>query len=113
MSCGPPDVRMRTMSKSAKVTIRLNSTVMAMMLRIIGNVTKNSFCRPCAPSIAAASYNCSGTDFSAARYMIMKNGVPYQTLTAMVQKRAIQPTPSQGTLANPNWFRIQLNAEYD
>ena len=32
------------MSKSAKVTIRLNSTVMAMMLRIIGRVTKNSFC---------------------------------------------------------------------
>ena len=35
---------MRTMSKSANVTIRLNSTVIAMMLRIIGSVTKNSFC---------------------------------------------------------------------
>ena len=43
------------MSKSAKVTIRLNSTVIAMMLRIIGRVTKNSFCHAPAPSIAAAS----------------------------------------------------------
>ncbi len=41
----------------------------------------------------------------------MKNGVPNQTLTVMVQTRAIQPTPSQGTLAKPNWLRIQLNAE--
>ncbi len=41
----------------------------------------------------------------------MKNGVPNQTLTVIVQKRAIQPTPSQGTLARPNWFRIQLKAE--
>ena len=43
------------MSKSANVTIRLNSTVMAMMLRIIGRVTKNIFCIALAPSIAAAS----------------------------------------------------------
>ncbi len=99
------------MSKSAKVTIRLNSTVIEMMLRIIGSVTKNSFWIALAPSIEAASYNCSGTDFSAARYMIMKNGVPYQTLTVIVQNRAIQPTPSQGTLAKPNWFSTQLNAE--
>src|ERR1700727_367946 len=111
MSCGPPEVRIRTISKSAKVTIKLNSTVMAMMLRIIGSVTKNSFCTADAPSIEAASYNCSGTDFSAARYMIMKNGVPYHTLTVMVQNRAVQPTPSQGTLANPNWFSTQLKAE--
>src|SRR5665213_3083699 len=113
MSCGPPEVRMRTMSKSAKVTIRLNSTVIAMILRIMGKVTKNSFCRAPAPSIEAASYSASGTDFNAARYMIMKNGVPNQTLTVMVHTRAIQPTPSQGTLANPNWLRIQLKAEYD
>jgi hypothetical protein len=39
----------------AKVTIRLNSTVMAMMLAIIGTVTWRSFCQPVAPSIAAAS----------------------------------------------------------
>src|ERR1700733_3844457 len=113
MSCGPPAVRMRTMSKSANVTIRLNSTVIAMMLRIIGRVTKNSLCRAVAPSIAAASYSCSGTDFNAARYMIMKNGVPNQTFTVMVQNRAIQPTPSQGTDEKPSWFSTQLNAEYD
>ena len=41
----------------------------------------------------------------------MKNGVPNQTFTVMVQNRAIQPTPSQGTEARPNSFRIQLNAE--
>src|SRR5581483_9304707 len=111
MSCGPPDVRMRTMSKSANVTIKENNTVMAMMLRIIGRVTKNSLCTVPAPSIAAASYSCSGTDFSAARYMIMKNGVPNQTLTVMVQNRAIQPTPSQGTDSSPNLFSSQLNAE--
>src|ERR1700743_222363 len=101
------------MSKSANVTIRLNSTVIAMMLRIIGRGTKNSFCNAPAPSIEAASYSCSGTDFSAARYMIMKNGVPNQTFTVMVQNRAIQPTPSQGTEAKPSSFRIQLNAEYE
>ena len=39
VSRGPPLVRMRTMVKSANVTIRLNSTVMLMMLRIIGSVT--------------------------------------------------------------------------
>ena len=55
MSCGPPAVKMRTMSKSAKVVIRLNSTVMAMMFFIIGRVTWNSFWRALAPSMAAAS----------------------------------------------------------
>src|SRR6185437_9164513 len=103
---------MRTMSKSAKVTIRLNNTVMAMMLRIIGSVTKNSFCTTLAPSMAAASYSCSGTDFSAARYMITKNGVPNHTFTAITAKRAFQPTPRNGIEAKPNWFNIQLNAEY-
>ena len=43
--------------------------------------------------------------------MIMKKGVPNQTFTVMVQNRAIQPTPSQGTEAKPNWFSTQLNAE--
>ena len=41
----------------------------------------------------------------------MKNGVPNQTFTVMVQNRAIQPTPSQGTEAKPNLLRIQLKAE--
>src|SRR2546425_3859232 len=43
-SIGPPLVRMRTMSKLAKVTISENSTVMAMMLRIIGSVMYQIFC---------------------------------------------------------------------
>ena len=43
------------MSKSANVTIRLNSTVIEMIFRIIGRVTKSSFCTAFAPSIAAAS----------------------------------------------------------
>jgi hypothetical protein len=43
--------------------------------------------------------------------MIMKNGVPYQVSTAMVQNRAIQPTPSQGTFSRPNWLSSQLKAE--
>src|SRR6202171_6787917 len=38
-SSGPPVVRIRTMSKFAKVTMRENRVVMAMMLRIIGSVT--------------------------------------------------------------------------
>src|SRR6516162_7299831 len=38
-----------------------------------------NFLEPVAPSMAAASCNCSGTDFRAARYMIMKNGEPTQT----------------------------------
>src|SRR5262245_39593913 len=54
-SIGPPAVRMRTMSKLAKVTIRENSAVMAMMLRIMGSVTYHMRCHQLAPSIAAAS----------------------------------------------------------
>ena len=55
VSSGPPAVRMRTMSKLAKVTISENSAVMAMMLRIIGSVTYQMRCHQLAPSIAAAS----------------------------------------------------------
>jgi hypothetical protein len=46
---------MRTMSKLAKVTISENSTVIEMMLRIIGRVTYQIFCHQLAPSMAAAS----------------------------------------------------------
>src|SRR5215468_1042290 len=55
LSSGPPAVRMRTMSKLAKVTISENSVVIAMMLRIIGRVTYQIRCHQLAPSIAAAS----------------------------------------------------------
>src|SRR5213592_2052737 len=55
-SIGPPAVRMRTMSKLAKVTIRENSAVMAMMLRIMGSVTYHMRCHQLAPSIAAANW---------------------------------------------------------
>ncbi len=98
------------MSKLANVTMSENSTVMAMMLRIMGNVTNQSFCHQLAPSMAAASYSCSGTDLSAARYMIMKNGAPNQTLTRITAKRAQYGSPSQGTASMPMRCRIQLNA---
>src|SRR3974390_1073672 len=39
VSIGPPAVRMRGVSKFAKVTISENSVVIAMMLRIIGSAT--------------------------------------------------------------------------
>src|SRR5262249_26855791 len=55
LSSGPPAVRMRTMSKLAKVTISENSAVIAMMLRIIGSVTYHMRCHQLAPSMAAAS----------------------------------------------------------
>jgi hypothetical protein len=54
-SSGPPEVRIRTMSKFANVTISENSAVIAMMLRIIGSVTYQIRCHQLAPSIAAAS----------------------------------------------------------
>src|SRR2546426_6571590 len=54
-SSGPPAVRMRTISKFAKVTISENSVVIAMMLRIIGSVTYQMRCHQLAPSMAAAS----------------------------------------------------------
>src|SRR4051812_11055055 len=54
-SIGPPAVRMRTMSKFAKVTMSENSAVMAMMFRIIGMVMYQSFWSQFAPSIAATS----------------------------------------------------------
>ena len=40
---GPPAVMICTMSKLAKVTMSENSTVMAMMLRIIGSVMWTKF----------------------------------------------------------------------
>src|SRR5262249_26759252 len=54
-STGPPAVRMRTISKLAKVTISENKAVIAMMLRIIGSVTYHMRCHQLAPSMAAAS----------------------------------------------------------
>src|SRR5437764_15252988 len=112
-SIGPPAVRIRTMSKFAKVTIRENKAVMAMMLRIIGSVTYHMRCHQLAPSIAAASWSCSGTDFSAARYMIMKNGAPIHTLTRITQNRAQLASPVQITGAMPSSSKIQLNALYE
>src|SRR3954463_5233372 len=86
---------MRTISKFANVTISENSVVIAMMLRIMGSVTYQMRCHQLAPSIAAASYSWSGTDFSEARYMIMKNGAPYHIFTRMTEKRAQLGSPVQ------------------
>jgi hypothetical protein len=112
-SSGPPEVSTRTMSKFAKVTISENNIVMAMMLRIIGRVISQMRCHQDAPSIAAASYNSSGTDFSAARYMIMKNGAPTQTLTRMTEKRAQPASPSHSTRSMPKCASTQFNALND
>jgi hypothetical protein len=38
--------------------------------------------------MAADSYSSAETDLSPARYMIMKNGDPYQMLTRITEKRA-------------------------
>src|ERR1700709_2781045 len=97
---------MRTISKFAKVTISEKSVVMAMMLRIIGSVTYQMRCHQLAPSMAAASYNCSGTDFSDARYMIMKNGAPYQMFTRMTEKRAQAGSPVQAIGPMPKNDRV-------
>src|SRR3979411_481660 len=77
-SSGPPDVRMRTISKFAKVTISENSVVIAIMLRIIGSVTYQMRCHQLAPSMAAASYSWSGPDFGDPRDRTMKKGGPPQ-----------------------------------
>ena len=98
------------MSKLAKVTISENSAVIWMMLRIIGRFTYQIFWNQLAPSIAAASCNCSGTDLRAARYMIMKKGEPTQTLTRMTPNRAQYGLPSHGMPDRPRWVRIQLKA---
>src|SRR5262249_44258965 len=55
LSIGPPAVRMRTISKLAKVTISEKSAVIAITLRIIGSVTYHRRCHQLAPSMAAAS----------------------------------------------------------
>src|ERR1051325_7500361 len=101
------------MSKLAKVTINENSAVIWIMLRIIGRLTYQIFWNQLAPSIAAASCNCSGTDLRAARYMIMKKGEPTQTLTRITPNRAQYGLPSQGMPDRPRWVRIQLNALYE
>src|ERR1700758_5542212 len=87
-STGPPLVRILTISKLAKVTISENNAVIWMMFRIIGRLMYQIFCSQLAPSIAAASCSCSGTDLRAARYMIIKKGEPTQTLTRMIPARA-------------------------
>src|SRR6266513_2880529 len=46
----------------------------------------------------------------AARYMIMKNGAPTQTLTRITAKRAQFGLPSQFTGAIPMCSKVQLNA---
>src|SRR5215471_3115492 len=101
------------MSKLAKVTISENSAVIWIMFRIIGRLMYQIFCSQLAPSIAAASCNASGTDFRAARYMIIKNGEPTQTLTRITQKRAQYGLPSQGTGPIPRCCSTQLKALYD
>src|SRR5215467_4847830 len=98
------------MSKLAKVTISEKSAVISMILRIIGKLTYQIFCHQLAPSIAAASCSCSGTDLSAARYIIRKNGDPTQTLTRITAKRAQYGLPSQAICGIPNCAKIQLNA---
>src|SRR5205807_9868011 len=112
-STGPPLVSTLTISKLAKVTISENSAVIWMMLRIIGRLTYQIFWNQLAPSIAAASCSCSGTDLSAARYMIRKNGEPTQTLTRITAKRAQYGLPSQATCGMPSWAKTQLKALYE
>ena len=84
--------------------------VIEMMLRIIGSVMYQIRCHQLAPSIDAASNSCSGTDLSAAKYMIMKNGAPTQMLTRMTENLAQSASPVHGTAAMPISLRIQLNA---
>ena len=50
---------------------------------------------------------------SAARYIIRKNGAPYQTFTRITEKRAQEVTPSQGIGSMPNLARIQFKALYE
>src|ERR1700751_3290838 len=109
-STGPPLVKILTISKFAKVTISENRAVIWIMLRIIGKLMYHIFWSQLAPSIAAASCSCSGTDLRAARYMIVKNGDPTQTLTRITQKRAQYGLPSQATWGIPRCAKIQLKA---
>src|SRR4029077_6987217 len=81
-----------------------------MILRIIGRLMYQIFCHQLAPSIIAASCNCSGTDLSAARYMIRKNGEPNQTLTRMALMRAHIGSLSHGICGPPTSAKAQLKA---
>src|SRR3990170_2312728 len=107
---GPPRVRTRTMSKLAKVTMVEKSIVIAMMFFSMGRVMKRSRWKGPAPSMEAESNSSSGIDFRPARYMIMKKGVPYQTLTRMMEKRAQKGSASQDFGAKPSSTRIQFRA---
>src|SRR5690606_31543094 len=71
------------------------------------------FCHQLAPSIEAASNNWSGTDLRAARYMIRKNGAPYQTFTRITDMRAHSGSPNQFTGSMPMRANSQLKALYD
>src|SRR3990172_6323860 len=98
------------MSKVAKVTMVENIITTMMIFSIMGKVTNRNRCNGFAPSIAAASYSSCGIDLSAARYMIMKNGRPYQTPTMTMQMRAHITLESHGTASNPNLTAAQLSA---
>src|SRR3989304_2014992 len=98
------------MSNVASVTIVENSRVIAMMFFSIGSVMWRSRCAAFAPSIAEDSYSSWGMDFSPARYVIMKKGVPYQMLTSVTEKRAQKGSASQDFGLKPSRTRTQLRA---
>ena len=58
-----------------------------------GNVMNRKRCHPVAPSIAAASYNEGEIVCSPASSEIATNGIPRQTLAAIVDPRAIHGSP--------------------
>src|SRR5262245_33598788 len=80
---GPPSVI--TYIRSAKVAIQMvrSITVIAIIGARNGSVTLVKRCQGVAPSIAAASCNSEGIDFSAASSVMAKKGIPNQTLATI------------------------------
>ena len=80
----PARVNTRTMSKFAKVAISENSTVMAMMLRIIGSVMYQR--RWYYAVDLRRLVELLGQSTSAPPDMIRKNGAPYHTFTRITER---------------------------
>src|SRR3982751_5070341 len=81
-----------TKIRSAKVAIQMvrSIQVMAMVGARKGNVTLVKRCQGEAPSIAAASCNSDGIDFSAASSVMAKNGMPNQILATIGPHIAVE-----------------------
>ena len=98
------------MSKLAKVTISENSTVIEMMLRIIGSVMNQIRCHQLHPSIAGGFIKLLRHGFERGQIQDQEERRTVPVLTRITEKRAQYASPVHGTVRYRNAANIQLKA---